>query len=156
MSRPKFETRTIYLRAPLQRDSLLALIPHLPLDAERPLEVLIREQVKARKPDANALMWAGPLKDIAEQAWVQGRQFSAEVWHEHFKEQYLPEEFDPELCRDGYRKWDYTPAGKRVLVGSTTQLTSKGFSQHLEQVFAEGASMGVEFHANPNEMRRAA
>lgn len=156
MTRAKFETRKIRLVGELQLRTVLALLPNLPLDAEHPLEVLIREEVKGRKPDQNALMWAGPLKDIAEQAWLDGRQFSDVVWHHHFKTLYLPEEFDAELCKEGYRKWDYSPAGDKVLVGSTTELTVKGFALYMEQVYADGANMGVEFHANPNDARRAA
>ena len=156
MSRQKFDTRTILLRAPMQRDALLALVANLPLDADKPLQVVVREEVKARKPDQNALMWSGPLKDIAQQAWVLGRQYSDVVWHEHFKTLFLPDDFDPELCKEGYRKLDVTPTGKQVLVGSTTELTVKGFALYLEQVYAEGANMGVEFSANPKEQRRAA
>ena len=145
--RPKFQTRQVFLRTEQQRALVTALLPNLPLDEENPLEVVIRERVKARGLDQNALMWAGPLADIAAQAWVNGRQFSAEVWHEHFKREHLPEEFDPELTKEGYRKWDYTPAGERVLIGSTTQLTKRGFSQYLEQIEADGAGMGVMFGA---------
>lgn len=148
-ARPKFEQRKILLRGPEQVERATALLRHVPVDAARPLELLIREEVKGRKPDQNALMWAGPLKDIAEQCWVEGRQFSTEVWHSYFKAQFLPDEFDPEMCKEGYRKWDFDPAGERVLVGSTTELTVKGFSQHLEQVHAFGAQMGVEFHEAP-------
>lgn len=155
-TRTKFEQRKFRLVGELQLRTVMALLPNLPLDAAKPLEIVIREEVKARKLDQNALMWAGPLKDIAEQAWVEGRQFSDLVWHEHFKKLYLPEQFDAELCKEGYRKWDFTPAGDKVLVGSTTDLTVKGFAEYLEQVYADGANMGVEFHANPNEMRRAA
>jgi len=147
MSRQKFPTRQIMLRTVQQRGIVMALLPNLPLDEANPIEVIIREPVKARGMDQNALMWVGPLADIAAQAWVDGRQFSADVWHEHFKREYLPEEFDPELTKEGYRKWDYTPAGERVLVGSTTQLTKRGFSQYLEQIEADGAGMGVQFGA---------
>ena len=147
MSRQKFPTRQIMLRTVQQRGILMALLPNLPLDEANPIEVIIREPVKARGMDQNALMWVGPLADIAAQAWVDGRQFSADVWHEHFKREYLPEEFDPELTKEGYRKWDYTPAGERVLIGSTTQLTKRGFSQYLTQVEADGAGMGVQFGA---------
>lgn len=154
--RPTFETRRILLRTREQMNRALSLLPNLPLDADKPLEILVREEVKPRRLDQNALMWVGPLADIAAQAWVNGRQFSDVTWHEHFKRLYLPEDFDAELCKEGYRKWDYTPHGDRVLVGSTTQLTVKGFAQYLEQVYADGANMGVEFHANPNEQRRAA
>lgn len=156
MKREAFTTRTIYLRAEQQREIAIALLGNVPLDAGKPLEFVVREQVKARKPDQNALMWSGPLADIAEQGYVQGRTYSAETWHEHFKREYLPEEFDPELCKEGYQKWDYTPSGERILIGSTTQLTVRGFALYLQQVEAFGASIGVMFHANPNEARRAA
>lgn len=147
--RPKFQQRKILLKTELQRETALALLRNLPLDPVRPLEVVVREEVKARKLDQNAAMWAGPLRDIAEQAWVNGRQYSAEVWHESYKLEFLPEEFDEELCKEGYRKWDYTPKGDRVLVGSTTQLTVRGFAQYLEQVIADGASRGVMFSERP-------
>ena len=147
--RPKFEQRKIRLIGETQRETALALLRNLPLDPVRPLEVLFREEPKMRKLDQNAAMWAGPLRDIAEQAWVSGRQFSAEVWHETYKREFLPEEFDPELCKEGYRKWDYTPKGDRVLVGSSTQLTVRGFAQYLEQVIADGANRGVMFTEKP-------
>lgn len=155
--RPRYVTKSIRLVGPLQKQAAIALIQNAPEDAEKPLEVLIREEKKTRGLDHNAAMWSGPLRDIADQAWVGGRKFSAETWHEHFKRKYLPEDDDPELdslARDNYRKWDYTPDGDRVMVGSTTNLTSKGMARYLLQVEAEGAELGVRFHANPN--RRAA
>lgn len=145
MTRPKFQTREILLRTEQQRTILLALVENLPLDADKPLQVLVREQVKARGMDQNALMWVGPLADIAAQAWVAGRQYSAEVWHEKFKRDYLPEEYDEDLTKEGYRKWDIDPDGNRVLIGSTTQLTKRGFAEYLTQVEAFGASLGVQF-----------
>jgi len=147
--RPKFQQRKIRLIAEAQRDTAINLLRNLPLDPVRPLEVVVREEVKARKLDQNAAMWAGPLRDIAEQAWVNGRQYSAEVWHESYKREFLPEEYDEGLCKEGYRKWDYTPKGDRVLIGSTTQLTVRGFAQYLEQVIADGASRGVMFTERP-------
>lgn len=143
-----FATRKIILLDDARRRLAVAMIENAPPG----IEVLAREPAKARKLDQNALMWAGPLREVAEQAWVDGRQFSAEVWHRFFKGEYLPETTDPELARlvkdpDNWRKWDYLPAGERVLVGSTTDLTVYGFSQYLEQVFAYGASLGVMFGA---------
>lgn len=151
MTRQKFEQRRLLLRGREQVDRAIAMLRTVPLDDKKPLEVLVREEVKARKPDQNALMWAGPLKDIAEQCWAEGRQYSDVIWHEFFKEQFLPEQYDPELCKsEQYRKWDYGPGGGRVLVGSTTDLTVKGFAQHLEQIHAFGGQMGVEFHEAPH------
>ena len=50
MKRQKFPTRQILLRTGQQLDIVMALLPNLPLDDENPLEVLIREPVKARGP----------------------------------------------------------------------------------------------------------
>jgi hypothetical protein len=150
MKRPTFEQRRMLLRGQEQVDRAIALLSKVPLDTEKPLEFLVREEVKARKLDQNALMWVGPLKDISEQCWIEQRQHSDIVWHEYFKKQFLPESYDPELCKsETYLKWDYDPAGDPVLVGSSTDLTIKGFAQYLEQIYAFGAHMGVEFHEAP-------
>lgn len=144
-NRPQLAPRTFRLVDEEVRARILAAVKHLPIDELRPLEVVVREEQKRRRPDANAAMWAGPLRDIAEQAWLDGRQFSAEVWHIFLKRQLLPEDYDPQLCLEGYCKWDIDPAGERVLVGSTTQLTVKGMGEYLEALHAFGASLGVEY-----------
>lgn len=143
-----FTHRTIRLIGEPQRETALAAIRNLPVREEKPLEVVIREETKARGLDQNALYWAGPLADIAEQAFIVGKQYSSEVWHEYFKREYLPDLDDDELplmVKEGYRKWDYLPNGERVLVGSTTQLTKYGFTAYLQQVEAHGAELGVMF-----------
>lgn len=149
--RPNYTTRPFLLKNEQIRERLILAIKNLPVDEVKPLEIVIREQIKGRRPDANSRMWAGPLRDIAEQAWIEGRQHSAEVWHEYFKRELLPEEFDAERCKDGYVKWVFDPAGERVLVGSSTQLTVKGFAEYLTAIEAFGASLGVLFSASPNE-----
>jgi hypothetical protein len=152
-AREPFVARKIRLAGTAQVAAAQKLLANAPIDPARPLELVLREEVKARKPDQNSLMWAGPLRDISEQVWLEGRKYSPEVWHEQFKRSFLPEEFDPELCKEGYLKWDYTPAGDRVLIGSTTQLTVKGMAQYIEQIHAFGAEFDVQFHASPNEVR---
>lgn len=149
--RNKFETRRFRLVGRDQLSTVLALLPNLPIDSVRPLEVIVREEVKARKLDQNALMWAGPLKDIAEQGYISGRKYSAEVWHEYFKRELLPEAFDADMTREGYLKWDFDPEGVRILIGSTKDLTVKGFALYLQQVEAFAANIGVQFHVNPND-----
>ena len=145
MRRQKVETRSILLRSQVQVEYLIAQARNLPLDPETPVEILIREQIKKRKLTINAAMWAGPLREIEAQAWFRGRQYSAEVWHEHFKEVFLPDpdatDFDASHVLDGYRKWDINPwTGNRQLVGSTTQLTDKGMRVYLLQLEAEAAT----------------
>lgn len=146
MTRPKYTTRHIMLIGSMQKETAKILIDNAPMDAVHPIEFVIREAIKPRKIDQQKLMWSGALKDIAEQAWVQGRQFSAEVWHEHFKRELLPETFTEGETLEGYEKWSYLPSGERVLIGSTTKLTTKGFSKYLDQVYAFGGSLGVRFH----------
>ncbi len=151
MSRPPFTERKVLLVGEQQRDTVLNLVRNLPLDADNPLEVVVRERVKGRKMSQQALLFAGPMTDIANQAWLDGRQFSVEIWHEFMKREFLPEEFDPEQCKEGYEKYSLDPKGERIMIGSTTQLTVKGYSNYLEQVFAFGANLGVLFSASPNE-----
>ena len=145
-----FQTRAIRLANDKIRAIAIAAVQNAP-DG---IEVVLREPIKARKLDQNALMWAGPLKDLSQQAWVQGRTYSPEVWHEHMKRAHLPEDDDPELPRlvknpETWRKWDITPGGERVLAGSTTDLTVYGMSQYLEQLYSFGAGQGVMFSAGP-------
>lgn len=147
MNREKYPTRTVRLVGQQQLDVAMAILSNAPIDPCKPLEVVLREEPRARKLDQNALMWVGPLKDIAEQAYVNKRTYTAEVWHEHFKAEFLPEFPSEEFTREGYQKWDYKPNGERILIGSTTQLTVKGFAQYLEQVMAFGAGLGVMFSA---------
>ena len=154
MKRQPFQTRTFRLVGTDQRARLIALVENLPIDFAKPLEVVIREEKKARKLDQNALYWAGPLRDIAEQAWVRGRQYSADVWHEHLKREFLPEpdraDCDDSHIKEGFAKWATTPGGDFVLVGSTTGLTVRGMAAYLEQVYAYGASLGVQFSERGN------
>lgn len=150
MTATHYLTRTVRLDTPERKRLFILAVESAPDFVEG----VIREPVRARKLDQNALMWVGPLKDLAEQAWVQGRTYSPEVWHEHMKRTYLPEDDDPELSRlvknpETWRKWDITPGGERVLAGSTTDLTVYGMSQYLEQLYAFGAGLGVMFSAGP-------
>ena len=137
----------------MQVGYLLKVIPNLPLDPDFPLEVLIREVPKKRKLSLNDAMWAGPLRDIAKQAWHNGRQYSADEWHEGFKAMFLPDpdasSFDPlhVVKPENYRKWSVNPVtGDRMLVGSTTQLTDPGMRVYLLEMEAWAATeKGVQF-----------
>lgn len=143
-----FAQRKILVDNEQRRELAINLIRNLPLG----VEVVARKPVKVRTLDQNALYHSGPLNDIAEQAWIQGRRYSKETLHEYFKDEFLPDDSDPDLASlvknpDTYRKYDTTPKRDLVLVGSTTELTTKGFSQFLEQVYAFGSELGVMFTA---------
>ena len=143
--RADYLPKIIRLVGKLQADTAITAIQNAPIDLERPIEVIIREEQKGRSLSANALMWAGPLNDIANQAWVHGRQYSALIWHEYFKEKFLPDFPDPKQVKEGYRKYEETPDGRRVLVGSTNKLTKYGFNLYIENIYAYGADLGVRF-----------
>ena len=52
--------------------------------ADKPLTVLVSEHRAKRTTVQNKLYWV-TLRDIAANAWVNGKQFDDETWHEHFK-----------------------------------------------------------------------
>jgi hypothetical protein len=149
--RPKYQERKILLVGSMQVESCKQLLDNAPIDPLKPIECVLREKPVVRKLTQNSLYWAGALTDISQQAWVNGKLFSIEVWHENFKREYLPEEHQQGITKEGYRKWDFLPNGERVLVGSTGDLLTGGFSDYLEQVYSYGASLGVLFRTVRDE-----
>ena len=162
--RPPIDPITVLLRGPSQDAYLAKVIPNLPHDPERPLQVLIREEPRKRKLSLNDLMWAGPLHDIAVQGWYRNRQWSADDWHEGFKAMFLPDpdssNFNPAHVTEPetYRKWDINPiTGDRRCVGSTTQLTDEGMREYLLQMEAWAANeLMVTFTTNETPLGRTA
>jgi len=145
----KFTQRIIRLIGNTQRDTAIAMLNNLPLG--QGIEVVVRETPSAKSLSQNNLLW-GILTEISEQVFVDGRQFNAECWHEFFKREYLPDgsESDIEqLVKDAlrYRKWSTIPNGDRTLIGSTTDLTKRGFSNYIEQIYSFAAQKGVSFAA---------
>lgn len=149
--REKYPKRVIRIVGDQQKETAKHLIDNLPIDADKPICVTISEEVKIRNLDQNALMWVGPLKDIARQAYINGKTYKEEIWHEYFKREFLPNEYDETLTKEGYVKWTTDPAGFPLLVGSTTDLTVKGFSEYLLQIESYGAGLGVEFTSLDNK-----
>ena len=147
--RDKFNTRRFRLVGKEQVEAARTVLGNLPIDADAPIEVVIQEAVKGRGLDANAYYWKR-LTEIADQAWVEGRQYSKEVWHEYARQNLMPETV---ITKDGAEisKWLPSPDGRPVVI-STTQLERKCFAQYTEIVESYGASMGVMFSAHPNEV----
>jgi len=96
----------------------------------KPLAVTVAEYKDKRHAQQNRLYWA-LLKQVSEQAMVDGRRYSDEVWHEQFK---------------------------RVLIGlvdlpggakageSTTKLNVSEFAEYVTKVTAYAATeLGVIF-----------
>jgi hypothetical protein len=92
--------------------------------AGRPLSVTVQEHKAKRSADQNRLYW-NRLNDIAAQAWVGGKQFSAEAWHEHFKRTLIGSE--------------EVPSGGSIGI-STTTLSVAEFSDYINKVEAYAAT----------------
>ena len=93
------------------------------------LRISRRKRTKAQ----NRRYWGnGVLKQIAEQATVNGKLYSADVWHEQFKRQFIG--------------FDGLPNGE-VIGRSSTTLTTTEFCEFSDQVEAYAASeLGVTFY----------
>lgn len=93
------------------------------------LTVARRKRTKAQ----NRRYWGnGVLKQISEQAVVNGRLYSAEVWHEQFKRMFIG--------------FDELPNGQ-VIGKSSTKLTTAEFCDFSDQVEAYAATeLGVTFY----------
>ena len=106
------------------------------LDRGRPIRIIITEDEKKRNAEQNKRLWKAVYEQIAAQAWVNGKQFNKEVWHEHFANMFLP------------KTETITPFGEVVSRRkSTTELTVSEFAEYVQCVEAWAASeLGVEFY----------
>lgn len=107
-------------------------------DQKLPLEVSVSVHRPKASDQQRAAMWL-VYQQMAEQAWIAGRQFDAETWHEHCKREFLPEE-----TSRGVQKWRLLPNDQRELRMSTEQLNKAEKSEYLSKVMAFAASLGVE------------
>jgi hypothetical protein len=61
-------------------------------DKQRPLRVVITDDELDRLDEQIRFYFGVVIKTISEQAWVDGSQYSKEVWHEEFARKFLPGE----------------------------------------------------------------
>ena len=141
-------SRTFILRTKVQEDALSAFLRSNAAQMAtqgRPLEVTVREWKPKASDAQRALIWI-VNQQIADQAWIGGRQFSADAWHEHCKRALLPER-----TSRGVEKWRYLPTGERVLNMSTENLDRSEKTAYLEALMAFAASLGVEVEVLAND-----
>lgn len=100
-----------------------------------PLRVIVTAEERQRNQQQNRFYWGAVLKQIAEQAWVEGRQFDKDAWHEYFARKYG-------VCDELV-----LPDGEIITRRkSTTQMSVGEFSTYLNQIQAYAAGeLGVEF-----------
>lgn len=150
MKRAKFETRRIVLCGKDQIANAKSLLGNVPIYTDSPLELLIQEQSKKRGLDANAYYWMR-LGEIAKSAWLDGHQYNADCWHEYAKRNIMPEVV---TTKDGEQrsKWAELPDGSLTVI-STTELEKGCFANYTTMCEAFGASLGVEYSADPRQYR---
>ena len=103
--------------------------------AGTPLRLIVTSAETKRNAEQNKRYWGFVLKTIAEQAWVEGAQYSADVWHEYFARKFG-------VCED------ITLPGGEVIVRrkSTTQMTVSEFTQFMQETEAYATqTLGVQF-----------
>ncbi|CAB3730768.1 recombination protein NinB [Paraburkholderia rhynchosiae] len=105
------------------------------IDRGTPLRLIVTTEERRRTPEANAFYWGVVLRGIAEQAWVNGNQFSADTWHEYYAEQYCP------------RVEVTLPTGEIFSRRkSTSDMSQKEFADYVTRVQSNAAAEhGVEF-----------
>lgn len=100
---------------------------------DKPLAVNVSQHKDKRHNQQNRLYWSY-LKQIATQAMVDGKQYSDECWHEHFKGEFL-----------GYVD---LPNGRKM-AESTTKLNVTDFAIYVNKVEAYAVTeLGVIFEEN--------
>jgi NinB protein len=88
-----------------------------------PMVVHLSTEAATRSQEQNRRYWA-LLSDIAASAWVDGKRFDKDTWHEEFRQRFLPR-------IDG-------PSGSYPV--STTTLTVREFAHYMGQVEAYAAT----------------
>lgn len=112
-----------------------------------PLAVRVYEYVPRASDEQRALIWI-VMGQIASEAWVKGRQFDAETWHEHAKRLLLPEE-----TAKGTAKWRILPDGSRALAMGTEDLDRKEKSAYIDALLAwAAADLGIDIHIKEKEI----
>lgn len=97
---------------------------------KHPLQVDFKPETKKRSLEANRYYW-NILHQIETEAWVEGRQYGSETWHELAKRKFIG-------CID-------MPGGG-LMAMSTTNLSTAEFAAYVEKVEAWAATeLGVSF-----------
>lgn len=131
--------REFILRGPSVWQALAAFVKanaKAACDASKPLRVIVTSSERKRNAEQNARLWKAVYEQIEQQAWVNGRQYDKDTWHEYLAGMFLP--------KDEIELPDGT---KRLRRKSTTELTVSEFSEYMQSVEAYAANeLGVMFY----------
>lgn len=132
--------RTFVIRSAEDAQRLISFLKHnapAAIERDQPLEATVRVH-KPHASDAQHNTIRLINEQIAKQAWVRGKQFDHETWHEHIKRELLPE-----VTNRGKKKWRYLPDESRELAIGTTDLDREEKSAYIDAQIAFAASLGV-------------
>lgn len=104
-------------------------------DRGTPLRVIVTTDEKKRNREQNKRLWGYLYKTINEQAWVEGRKFPKEVWHEHFARMFG-------VCEE------MTLPGGEIITKrkSTTEMSVGEFADFMTHIEVYAATeLGVEW-----------
>ncbi|VVE82886.1 recombination protein NinB [Pandoraea sputorum] len=130
--------REFQLRSPSIWTNVLAFVKanaEACLEKGEPLRVIVTSDEKKRNAEQNRFYWGVALRDISEQAWIDGKQYDKDTWHEYFARMF------------GVSDELTLPDGEIITRRkSTAQMTIGEFSIYVNQVQAWAANhLGVEF-----------
>lgn len=106
-------------------------------DKGTPLRVIVTEEEIDRLDEQIRYYFGVIVKSIAEQAWIEGRRFDKDAWHEELAKMFLPTR---EIT---------TPSGEIILKRSSVargHISLKRMTKYIKEVEAYAASeLGVIF-----------
>jgi hypothetical protein len=104
-------------------------------DKGEPLRLIVTAEERQRNAQQNRFYWGAVLKQISEAAWVDGKQYDKDTWHEFFARKY------------GVLDELTLPDGEIITRRkSTTQMSVGEFSEYLDAVQSyAGETLGVQF-----------
>lgn len=101
-------------------------------EAGKPLSVSVQKHKAKRSSEQNKLLHSIET-EIAEQAWIDGKQYSKDSWHGYFAQEFI-----------GYEE---LPKGGKLYI-STASLSVEEMSAHIERIMRYAAEeLGIEIEA---------
>ena len=126
---------TFLIRSDQQKELLASKIANLPVDSEKPIQIVISEQTKKRTLPQNNTMW-GMLGDIARQVEWYGMMLSDKEWKDIFTASLKKQKVAPGL--DG---------GFVVLGAHTSEMNVQEMIDMITLMQAFGVEKNVKFKA---------
>lgn len=130
--------REFPLRTPSAWTALVAFVKanaQACVDRGHALRIIVTADEKKRSSEQNRRYWKLVITAIADQAWVNGRQFDKDTWHEWYARKY------------GVMTEIVLPNGEIVTRRkSTSEMSVSEFSDYMSRVEADAAQeLGVIF-----------